>query len=106
MGFKIQSKLFAIICCFKLRIYFLHRLKVFFDFNGSGNSILLSNSNRHSMDYKTLENSGIARTNGEITFGDLLQIKFTNGSCDVGKMFFSMYTMSELSLICSSLQQN
>ena len=96
---KIQSKLFAIVYCFKLRIYFLHRLKVFLFLMVVASPCYSQTQADIRWTTETLENSVIARTNGEITFGDLLQIKFTNGSCDVGNMFFSMYTMSEQKFI-------
>lgn len=102
---SILLEIFAFVCifsvfyCCNLREYFLYPLKLFLVLIVLASPSFSQTQTDVRWTTETLENSVIARANGEITFGDLLQIKFTNGSCDVGNMFFGMYTMAEQNLI-------
>ena len=99
MRLKIHSKLLTFIYCLKLRVYLLNQLKPFLILVVVASPSFSQTQTDIRWTTETLENSVIARTNGEITFGDLLQIKFTKGSCDFGNMFFSIYTISEQKFI-------
>ena len=91
--------IFSVFYCRDLREYLLYPLKFFLVLIVLASPSFSQSQTDVRWNIETLENSVIARTNGEITFGDLLQVKFTNGSCDVGNMFFGMYTISEQNLI-------
>ena len=102
---SILLEIFAFVCicsvlyCLKLRKYILDPLKLILVLIVLASPSFSQTETNVRWTTETLENSVIASANGEITFGNRLQIKFTNGSCDVGNMFFSMYTMSEQNFI-------